>query len=145
MRAQSAVPGFAAGLVLAVIAGCAVNNIYDAARTGNKIAVRTKLERGADVNASFGDEQWTPLHVAAFEGHDEMVRLLISNRAYVNPRDVNGNTPLHLAAEHGHDGTVRALIQGHADLTIRNDIGQTPRDLAGDHPEINSELRAAGG
>ena len=46
----------------------------------------------ADVNAQ-NDYNQTPLHAAAYNGHDEVVKLLIDNGANPNLMDKDGNTP----------------------------------------------------
>ena len=43
----------------------------------------------------------TPLHVAAMQGHQESVQLLINHRAKTDAINNNGKTPVHLAAEKG--------------------------------------------
>lgn len=64
---------------------------------------------GADVNATDNNE-WTPLHLAAQNGHVEAVYFLGEELgADVNAKDRNERTPLHLAAKYGHRETVTLL------------------------------------
>ncbi|MEX0940883.1 MAG: ankyrin repeat domain-containing protein [Candidatus Babeliales bacterium] len=44
----------------------------------------------------------TPLHWASFNGHTEVVKLLLANGADIDIKDNNGHTPLHLALKKGH-------------------------------------------
>ena len=37
---------------------------------------------------------WTPLQVAAYQGHKEIAKLFIANGADVNAKDDDGDTPL---------------------------------------------------
>lgn len=41
---------------------------------------------------------WTPLHIAASAGREDIVRSLISKGAQLNSVNQNGCTPLHYAA-----------------------------------------------
>ena len=60
--------------------------------------MRLLVENGAEVNTRIGYYRDTALHLAAKEGHSEMVRWLVENGAEVNARDKWGITALHLAA-----------------------------------------------
>ena len=46
-------------------------SIHEAAIDGNIEAVKQHLATGTDVNAK-ADDEWTPLHHAAFEGYKEV-------------------------------------------------------------------------
>eukprot|EP00241_Pyramimonas_parkeae_P007107 CAMPEP_0114252224 /NCGR_PEP_ID=MMETSP0058-20121206/15719_1 /TAXON_ID=36894 /ORGANISM="Pyramimonas parkeae, CCMP726" /LENGTH=305 /DNA_ID=CAMNT_0001366137 /DNA_START=380 /DNA_END=1295 /DNA_ORIENTATION=+ len=84
---------------------------------------------GVEVNGA--DEAGiTPLHDAAYYGHVEIVRLLLSKGAKVTAVDEDGSTPLHHAAESGHEETVRALLNSNADAFIRNKQRCTALDMA---------------
>ena len=40
----------------------------------------------------------TPLHMAAMEGRDAVVELLMANKSEINAKNNYGQTPLHMAA-----------------------------------------------
>lgn len=58
----------------------------------------------------------TPLHLAARNGHTEVLASLVSARAVVDMTDEEGMTPLALAAVKGHTLAAGELIWGHADV-----------------------------
>jgi ankyrin repeat protein len=73
---------------------------------------------------------WTPLHYAATNGHDEIVKILLDHSAYIDAGSPNGTTPLMMAARGGHLSTVKLLLDSGADLRVKNQIGMTAVDFA---------------
>ncbi|XP_077218627.1 ankyrin repeat family protein [Tasmannia lanceolata] len=72
----------------------------------------------------------TALHMAAANGHFNIVEYLIKNRADLNACNADKNTPLHWACLNGHIEVVRRLILGGADVSILNSYERTPMDEA---------------
>ncbi len=107
--------------VLLVGCGPSVPDIsmYDAAESGNIEAVKQHLAAGTDVNAKDKDG-WTPLHPASYEGHQEIVELLIGKGADVNVKvefgPFQGKTPLDSANNRGRTG-IADLLRKHGGKT----------------------------
>uniref|UniRef100_A0A8C5DZT8 Ankyrin repeat and kinase domain containing 1 n=1 Tax=Gouania willdenowi TaxID=441366 RepID=A0A8C5DZT8_GOUWI len=87
------------------------------------------LSQGADPNATDGLLN-TPLHLAAEEGHYQVVRELMKNGAITENADSRGYTPLHLAALKGRRGICRKLLSSGASLESKTCQGWTSMHLA---------------
>jgi len=72
----------------------------------------------------------TALMIAAYEGHEACVRVLIAANFNMAHKGYRGETALHYAAKYGHASTCRVLIDEGASLTATNDDGKTPLELA---------------
>jgi ankyrin repeat protein len=81
------------------------------------------LGEGASVDAkSEKGTTWTALHLAAHEGHAEVVTMLIKNHgADSNASTKCANTALHFAAISGHAEVCRQLVEYGIDVNARND------------------------
>src|SRR5215471_10038769 len=96
-----------------------------AANYGQKGTAQKLLEEGADVETS--DGYFTPLLLAAANGHAEVVKLLLEKNAYTESKDTYHRTPLFLTVTYEHKAVVKLLL---ADDRIYPDSqaenGQTP-------------------
>ncbi|CAG4986288.1 unnamed protein product [Colias eurytheme] len=97
----------------------------------NRIAMaRQLLAAGASVHCC-DTEGRTPLHVSAWQGHTEMVNLLIKvGGAAVDGRDRCARTALHAAAWRGRSAALRALLAHGADPAAVCTQGATPLGIA---------------
>lgn len=80
---------------------------------------------GADLNCRWGYGK-TPLHIAAENGYDDVVKALIAAGAELNCHSDDGRTPLHLAAQDGGITVVQALTAAGVDVNSCCDYGTTP-------------------
>ncbi|CAG2238021.1 unnamed protein product [Mytilus edulis] len=93
----------------------------------------------------------TPLHLAATEGYNDVVELLIKNGCDINACDINGRNALHYACmqkvehgyinilsglsryrrqEHYHKEVVVLLLQNKCDANQQDTFGQIPLHIA---------------
>ena len=99
-------------------------SIWLAAYTGNAAAVKSHIDRGADVNQRNDESGATLLTVAALLDHQELAALLIDAGADVNARNTgDGATALHAAAFVGRADIVELLLDSGADPEAVSDSG----------------------
>jgi uncharacterized protein len=119
--------------------------LIDAAKNGDRSALRALLQKKADVNATGADGS-TALHWAAYRDDPEFVDALIRAGAKINCANDLGVTPLWLASENGSSVMVRKLLQAGANANVALLSGETPLMVGAraGYPEV-VELLLAGG
>jgi len=116
----------------------AEKTLFQAAKKGATEAVRTLLDAGVDVNASFEQQEngvaegsYSALMGAAEKGHDETVQLLIERGASLDTGDsISGETALMKAAQAGQVGAMRRLLDAGADVDVADENGDTALTMA---------------
>jgi len=68
----------------------------------------------------------TPLHEAASDGREDVVRSLVSSGADALARDEQGATALHLAASNGHIGIVQFFLDHRVPVDVKAGSNRTP-------------------
>ncbi|XP_050980963.1 caskin-2 isoform X7 [Labeo rohita] len=92
----------------------------------------------------------TPLHLAARNGHKDIIRLLLKAGIDIN-RTTKSGTALHEAALYGKMEVVKLLLDAGIDVNIRNTYNQTALDIVNQFTtshaskEIKQLLREASG
>jgi ankyrin repeat protein len=126
----------------ALLAAGAPIGAPEAAALGDVVALRALLDADPDALRARGGDGFTPLHLAAFFGGAEAVRLLLGAGAEADADNDNtfGVRPIHSAASVGDVEAVRALLEAGADPNVRQGGGYTPL-LAAAHSD-NAELAA---
>ena len=128
-----------------------LHSLLVSCQQGDRTKVDSILQSG-EVGVNSADEgEISPLHVAAANGYEDVVSLLLSRGANVDQRTGSGWTALHQAAYHGHTNVAevkvslshpnklyllfQALIKAGAELTKRNKYGATALNMsaAGGH------------
>ncbi len=146
-------------------AGDGTTALLLAAANGFTDIVRALLERGADVSAASGgltareyalarghtdiaellgsaETLGSRLLQAATEGHDMVVRQLLSAGAPVNVTDAQGATALMIAARNGDLGILQALLTKGADASVRDAHGRTVFEWAAPSPSTATYVEA---
>ena len=97
-----------------------------AAVMGDAAMLQSILDKDEISTSPVDAQKDTALHLAALEGHYNVVEMLITKRFSVNARGESGCTPLHRAANQGHALIVRHLLENGADLKAANKTRRTP-------------------
>ena len=122
-------------------------DIFEASTVGRADRVRELLDEGASP-ATVSQDGFTPLHLAAFFGHPETVRLLLDRGAEVDPVSDNDLRvrPLNSAAAGGHGKVVALLLEHGAAVDGPEGAGFTPLHVAAENGDVESArlLLAAG-
>lgn len=122
------------------------NKIIEAARNGDLVKVKGMCEAGISL-LSINEQGTTSLHVAAEEGHKEVVQYLLvqAPASLIDMCDtINGRTALHRAAIRCQSEICSMLIAAGASLTLRDGEQCTAKDLAinNHHPHLAAYLAA---
>ncbi|BFZ13265.1 hypothetical protein BsWGS_16304 [Bradybaena similaris] len=123
-----------------------IRQFYSACEQGATDCVQALLEQGCEVDSVLDDEENTPLQVAAANGNEQVVRLLIMRGAGLDKSNIFGWTPLLQAARYGHTNIVALLVQHQTDLHARTRYGASALTLAakGGHLQTVKFLLEAG-
>ena len=84
--------------------------LLEASREGNTKIVRELLEQGAKIN-TVGKNSNTPLHLASYFGHKDIVTELLSKKEVIeiDKQNIDKYTSLHFASMEGHTEIVKLL------------------------------------
>ncbi|KAL2614091.1 hypothetical protein R1flu_025783 [Riccia fluitans] len=113
-------------------------SLHDAAREGNVDSVRQLLSTNAESVNDRDKHSRTPLHIAAWAGQEEVVRVLCEAKADVGASAQDDMAAIHFASQKGHTEVVRTLLLDGAYVNARNRKGMTPLHYAvqGSHADL---------
>jgi ankyrin repeat protein len=119
----------------AVRAHAPERDLFEAAAFGELDRITELLAYDPALIDTFSGDGFSALHLAAFFGQVEAVRLLLGHSAEVDARGRGWmtGTPLHSAASGDHTAVVRALLEAGADVNARQSGGWTPLHAASMH------------
>ena len=115
--------------VLVMGAGADRQSLTEAAKTGDREALRALLKQGAKVAPPEGDGT-TALHWASYRDDLESAELLILAGAPVNAANDLGATPLWAASQNASVAMVRRLLRAGANPNLALLSGETPLMVA---------------
>ncbi len=75
--------------------------------------------------------------LAAYKGHEAVVRALLKAGAEVEVTNSFGSTPLHIAAQNGHLDVISLLLEKKAKVDVKNKFGWSPIHLAAQNGEAS--------
>ncbi len=88
-------------------------------------AIKTLLEKGADINAKNANGE-TCLFNAAKSNNPQIIQLLVDGGASVKERDNLGSTPLHIAVRWGAQKSAEKLIKLGININAQNRAEKSP-------------------
>jgi ankyrin repeat protein len=105
-------------------------DVLEAAALGEVDTLRALLDAEPDAVHSWSADGFTPLHYAAFFGHEPAARLLLERGADIEAVSRNKEfapeaRPLHSAVAAGQRRLARFLIESGADVNARQHLGFT--------------------
>lgn len=110
--------------------GAARSEIHDAIESGDAVKVSEILAGDASKILVKNKDGWQPLHTAAFNGEEEIVKILLGAGADKNARCSDGDTAVHYASAQGHDDVLVVLATAGAKLDLLDNDGEAPLDVA---------------
>src|SRR5262245_33903080 len=127
-------------LVAAVRAHVPAFDVFGAAAFGDLDGLSELLAEDPDRVDAWSGDGFTPLHLAAFFGQTDAVRLLLARGAPCDPagRGWMTGTPLHAAAAGSHATIVGMLLEVGADPNTRQRHGFTPLHAAAANGDLAS-------
>lgn len=113
--------------------------IHEAAAVGLTEHVQMMLEHKPDVLNEVSSHGFTPLGIAAHFNQEEVVRLLLLNKADPNIASQNGYSvfPLHAALSANHDNISKMLIEAGAEVNVLQFGSISPLHFAAQHGNID--------
>lgn len=121
-------------------------HLIQACLQGDLKAAQAALQAGADLEATSGVAQATPLQLALYRDHLELVAFLLEQGADPRVKNRNGKSPLIIAANGGQFDLTRLLLKYPVGLESQDDLGQTAllAALSGGHLKVADLLLRAG-
>lgn len=104
-----------------------LQSISEAIISCNMKKVVEFIKTDPSVVNGFSEDGWTPLHLAAYFGHKELVSFLLESGAdlHIRAKNENENTPLQAAIANKQTELVAFLIEKGSDVNVMQSGGWT--------------------
>lgn len=107
--------------------------IHSAVRWDKLIELKKLVTNAAQANIADGVNGNKPIHIAAQNGHFEIVKFLVETGADVNSKNGKGNTAIHMSVGYDYYHISKYLLDQGGDGNVTNDLGHIAlRGLEGD-------------
>ena len=116
-------------------------DVFDAAAVGRERGLEELLAADPELAHAWSPDGFSPLHLAAFFGHEGAAKLVLAHGADANAVARHATlqvAPLHSAAAGGHTALVTLLLAAGADATARQGGGFTPLHAAAQNGDRKS-------
>jgi ankyrin repeat protein len=111
----------------------AYKKIHSAVRWDKLLECKKIINSAEEANINDPVNGNRPIHIAAQNGHMEIVKFLIESGADLNVKNSKGNTAIHMAVGYDYYHIAKLLIEKGADPNLTNDGGFIAvRGLEGD-------------
>uniref|UniRef100_A0A8D9AB98 Ankyrin repeat domain-containing protein 49 n=1 Tax=Cacopsylla melanoneura TaxID=428564 RepID=A0A8D9AB98_9HEMI len=107
--------------------------ILEAAENNDKSTLEALLNADISLLNAVDKDGYSPLHRACYNGHADMVNILIQRGADIKKTTIDGWMPLHSACKWNNTECVTILLNYGADINAQTNGGLTPLHLAASH------------
>ncbi|XP_076323123.1 uncharacterized protein LOC143232022 isoform X2 [Tachypleus tridentatus] len=120
--------------------------IHEAAKSGDLHVIKLLLKNDRKRIETVDERGWTPIHLAAANGHVDIIKFLAQEGAHLAALDPSGYTAIHLAAMNGHASCIEILLNQGCEIENVTSEGFTPLHLTviNDHVDCCKLLLSMG-
>ena len=126
------------GLDINVLDDSELTPLHSAARHGQIRTVRSLIRLSRKSMMLVSKKLGCPLHLAAVNGHSDVIALFLSEGCPIDLRNNDGLTALHVAAHFGQPQVIEMLVKHGLDIHIADYEGSTPLHCAAGSGQLES-------